>query len=80
MSLQPETIEVGKCYLGDRQRLLHVTHVTPDRWVRFRYHEAHPALADAWWAGRLSVREFAAQALREVPCDWTPEGQEQGMR
>jgi hypothetical protein len=26
-----------------------------------------------WKVGILSRREFAAAAMREVPCDWTPE-------
>ena len=72
MSIPPETIEAGKCYLDDRRRVLHVTHVTPDGQVRFKYHEAYPAMADAWWAGMLNLRHFAAAAVREVPCEWTP--------
>ena len=72
MPVPPESIEVGKHYLDDRHRLLHVTHVTPDGRARFKYQDAHPAMFDAWWAGMLNLREFAAAAIREVPCDWTP--------
>jgi hypothetical protein len=71
MSIPPESIQAGKCYLDDRHRILHVTHVTPDSFVRFKYRDAHLAMADAWWAGMLSLQDFAAAAAREVPCDWT---------
>jgi hypothetical protein len=73
VSLPPESIEVGKHYLDDRHRLLHVTHVTPDGRVRFKYQDAHPAMFDAWWAGMLNLRDFAAAAVREAPCDSTTE-------
>ncbi len=73
MSILPESVEVARCYLDARHRVLHVTHVTLDSRVRFKYQEAHPAMVDAWWAGMLNLREFASEALREVPCDWTPE-------
>ena len=76
MTIPPVTIEVGKCYLGAHGRVVHVTHVTPDGRVRFKYKDAHPAMADAWWAGMLSLREFAFEAIRQVPCDWTPETDE----
>jgi hypothetical protein len=77
VSVPPESIKVGKHYLDDRYRLLHVTHVTPDGRVRFKYQDAHPAMVDAWWAGMLNLQEFAAAAIREVPCDWTPEADEE---
>jgi hypothetical protein len=76
VTIPPESIEVGKCYLDDRRRVLHVTHVTLDSRVRFKYHEVHPTMADAWWAGMLNLRDFAVAAVREVPCDWTPEQEE----
>ena len=73
MTIQPESIRVGQCYLDDRQRFLYVTHITPDNLVRFKYHEPQPAMADAWWAGMLNLRDFATAVIREVPCDGTPE-------
>jgi hypothetical protein len=69
MPVPPERIAVGMCYLDAHYRVLHVTHVTPDCRVRFRYQEAHPTMPDAWWAGMLNLREFASQTLRQVPCD-----------
>ena len=76
MSVPPESIEVGKCYLDARYRVLHVTHVTRDGRVRFKHQDARPAMVDAWWAGMSSLREFASQTVRQVPCDWSPEADE----
>jgi hypothetical protein len=73
VTIPPESVEVGKCYLDARHRVLHVTHVTLDGRVRFKYQEAHLTTADAWWAGMLNLREFASETVRQVPCDWTPE-------
>ena len=72
MSVPPESVEVGRCYLGAQHRILHVTHVTPDGRVRFKYQEAHLTKADAWWVGMLNLREFSSQTIRQVPCDGAP--------
>jgi hypothetical protein len=51
-----------------------VTHVTPDGRVRFKYldHRAS-SMPETWWAGMLNLRDFAATALREIPCAREPE-------
>ncbi len=74
MSISSDTIQVGHCYLAQGYRLLQVTHVTPDGRVRFKYRDHRASsMPDTWWAGMLSLREFAATVLREIPCDWPPE-------
>jgi hypothetical protein len=72
VSVPPESIETGRCYPDARYRVLHVTPVTRDGRVRFKHQEAHPAMVDAWWPGMTSLREFASQAVREVPRGWRP--------
>ena len=74
MSISPDTVQVGHCYLAQGQRFLQVTHVTPDGRVRFKYRDYRASSRpDTWWAGMLNLRDFAATARREIPCDWTPE-------
>lgn len=74
MSVAPDTVQVGHCYLAKGQRFLQVTHVTPDGRVRFKYLDSSASSRpDTWWAGMQNLRDFAATALREIPCDWTSE-------
>jgi hypothetical protein len=74
--IPPKSIEVGRCYLDAQHRVLHVTHVTPDGRVRFKHREAYFTKDHAWWVGMLSLPDFASAAVRQVPCDWTPETDE----
>ncbi len=74
MTIPPESIEVGKCYLVNSAGTLHVRRVTrliPDG--RVQYESRTVRVRRAWRFGMLSLRDFASQAAREVPCDWTPE-------
>lgn len=58
MSISPESIEAGKCYLATGSKAL---------WIR-RVIEVLPD-------GRVQYKDvFASMLQREVPCDWTPEG------
>jgi hypothetical protein len=73
LSVPPESIEVGRCYLSDDGRVRRVRKFLPDGRVRYTYRSFLAAQASPWRTGRLDVEGFAATALREVPCDWTPE-------
>jgi hypothetical protein len=79
MTIPPESIGVGKCYLTDGNTVRRVVTVLPDRRIQYEWRGGHRA---KWKAGILSGREFAQQAEREVPCDWTPErdNEERGTR
>ncbi len=73
MPVPPESIEVGKCYLTAAQRLLQVRRISRESRVTFGYRDDHLTEPEVWWAGVLNLPDFAAAAIREVPCDWTPE-------
>jgi len=74
VSISPDTVQVGRCYLAQGQRFLQVTHVTADGRVRFKYLDlCASSMPEIWWAGMLNLRDFAATALREIPCAREPE-------
>jgi hypothetical protein len=71
MSIAPESIEVGKCYLMDSGQVRRVLRIMPDG--RFQYeHRVGHAAPKVWRSGIQGGRSFAATVEREVSCDWTP--------
>jgi hypothetical protein len=73
MSIPPESIAVGKCYLtlsGEARRVVVCEHgkVTFHTGQRMRM----PGLLPRRQV--MTLTTFAQQALREVPCDWMPQG------
>lgn len=74
MPVPPESIQVGRCYLSDQGRIRRVTKFLPEGRLRYRYRSLLASKYEPWQTGRLDVEGFATTTLREVPCDWTPEG------
>jgi hypothetical protein len=74
MAIPPESIQVDRCYLTSSGSIRKVTSTDSEGLVRYRQRVG----AGPWSNGGLKRRRhvFAAQALREVPCDWTPETDE----
>ncbi len=75
MSVPPETIQVGECYLTNMGTIRRVTGLLPGR-VRY---EQRPAHRPTWANHRtdiLDLRSFAFSVERPVPCDWTAESDE----
>jgi hypothetical protein len=73
MSVPPESIEVGKCYLAGSQlgpRVQRVVAILPNRRVQYEWRKRQ---GRKWKPGVLDLREFAFGVDREVPCDWTPD-------
>ncbi len=67
MSVPPESIQVGQCYLMDTGRVRRVTELLPGR-VRFQQRRAD----GAWRIGNVdivNIRSFAFMVERPVPCD-----------
>ena len=73
MTIPPESIEVGKCYLGDNGKVWRVVRLWPDSRVQFEFRARSRGEARVWKPGMLLLRDFASSAQREVPCDWAPE-------
>ncbi len=76
MSVPPESVEVGQCYLGDNGQVRRVVRLWPDGRVQYETRSRLLRDAKVWKPGMMSDLDFAATALREVPCDWTPEADE----
>jgi hypothetical protein len=70
VSIPPESIEVGQCYLTEDGRVRKVTRLLTDGRVRYKY---RGLLSKKWKWGELSPQTFASTVERPVPCDWTPE-------
>jgi hypothetical protein len=73
VSIDPKSIEVGQCYLGDNGKVWRVVRIWPDDRVQFEFRARSRRDARVWKPGMLDRASFAALAQREVPCDWTPE-------
>ncbi len=87
MSLPPESIEVGKCYLargyldasGNALLVRRVTQIHPDGRVRFERRRGPIPEGRPWpMSGTMRLDAFASSVEREVPCDWMPEANEAG--
>ncbi len=73
MSVPPESIRAGQCYLTETGQIRRVLRVLPDGRVQYEYRgAANPQIR--WKDGIQDRRSFAFLVEREVPCDWSPEG------
>ncbi len=76
MTILPDSLEVGRCYLSLTGYVRRITRLMPDERVLFEVRPGHVADVKAWRTGILDRRSFIAITEREVPCDWTPEADE----
>jgi hypothetical protein len=75
MSLPPERIREGCCYLAEGRtypQVRQVLQLLPGGRVRYRSRPPRP-VRDRWATGLCDLKAFALASTREVPCDWTPE-------
>ncbi len=72
MSVPPESIEVGKCYLTNSGFVRRVLEISPQGWIVYERRPAYRPEA-VWLECNQHLSGFAPQIEREVPCDWTPE-------
>ncbi len=74
VSIPPESIEVGRCYLTKTGRVRRVLCLMPDGRVQYEQRRGPVREGHAWPRRSMSpIRTFAYNAEREVPCDWTPD-------
>jgi hypothetical protein len=73
MTIPPESIEVGKCYLMETGHVRQVRRVLPDGRVQYEHRPGHQINVGAWRPGIQQIHSFAFLVEREVACDWTPE-------
>ena len=76
MTIPPESIENGKCYLGDNGKVWRVVRIWPDGRIQFEFRARTRRDAKVWKPGMLDGSSFAALVQREVPCYWTPKRDE----
>ncbi len=76
MALPLENIEVGKCYLTRNAQVARVMSLLSDGYVVYAFRNSAAARAAGWTEARSHLRTFVLLIEREVPCDWTPEGEE----
>ena len=73
MSLPPETIEVGQCYLTVSGSVRRVRAILQGR-VQFENRVKVPnGCPWGWRTSMLDIKSFAFSEERPVPYDWTPE-------
>ncbi len=76
MTIPPESIEIGKCYLMKTGQLRRVVRLMPNGQIQYEHRPPHQPNAKTWKPGMQSGRSFADLVEREVPCDWRPEADE----
>jgi hypothetical protein len=72
MTIPPESIVVGQCYLTTRGHVRRVIRILPGR-VQFERRVNTTGANWAWAPGLAADRAFALSVERPVPCDWTAE-------
>jgi hypothetical protein len=72
MSIPPEGLQLGQCYLGTNGRVHRVTRIMPDGRIQYE-HRGAKVILKTWKSGMVDGRSFTAMVKRPVPCDWTPE-------
>ncbi len=72
MSLPPESIELGKCYLTNTGRVWRIIRVMPDGRILYEQ-RSRRVPAKTWQPGMLVALTAEMLIVREIPCDWTPE-------
>jgi hypothetical protein len=68
--IDPESLEIGKCYLTDSNIVRRAVRILPDGRVQYEW---RGGVRSRWRPGIVSKREFAAAVERPVPDDWIPE-------
>jgi hypothetical protein len=79
MSLPPESIQVGRCYLTEvregrtGKRVCKVIAVSPGGHLTYKHRALDRNRLRSWHKAWTSLDTFASLVSREVPCDWTLE-------
>ncbi len=73
MTIPPESIATGRCYLMETGHVRQVRRLMPDGRVQYEQRPGHQVNTGAWKPGMQEGRSFALLVEREVPCDWTPD-------
>ena len=69
MSLPPESIQVGRCYLIEAGQVRRVLAILPDGRVQYEQRAGHRPTWQVRRSGILGMRLFSSSVERPVPCD-----------
>jgi hypothetical protein len=72
VSLAPESIQSGQCYLTTNGQVARVLRLSAEERVSYEFRDGTVARAFGWTAGVTDLRSFTHLVERQVPCDWTP--------
>ncbi len=70
MSIPPDRIEVGQCYLFPGDLVRRVVVITPDGGVEYLVRGPRPL--KGWRARSANLVSFAAGAIMVIACDYEP--------
>ncbi len=76
MPVPAESLQVGQCYLTDGGHVRKVIRLMPDGRVGYEWRRSYSAKSP-WKMGMTDRQPFAEAVERPVPCDWTPETDEE---
>jgi hypothetical protein len=75
VSVIPDDVQVGNCFITDREQVRRVTEITADDKVQYQARGAEFEGEASWGPGSVlsnppTRAEFAAEVARRVTCDW----------
>jgi hypothetical protein len=76
MSIAPETITIGQCYLTRSGQVRRVRAITEGRVLFDSRRRSPKGPRWIWYPSILDLQAFAAAVERPVPEEWTPEANE----
>jgi hypothetical protein len=76
VSVRPDSLQAEKCYLITDGRVAPVLKVFPRGDVHCAVRSGNVPKAFQWTGAVADVQSFSDLVEREVPCDWSPEGED----
>ncbi len=73
MTIPLERMEVGKCYLTSDGRVVRILQFLSNGSLAYRFRRVDATPPFRWTGAVAPPKVLPFQAVREVPCDWTPE-------
>jgi hypothetical protein len=70
MSIIPESIQVGQCYLSTSGKIRRVLNILSDGRVQFEARNRSNSTGQRWKLDIMSVEAFAASTEQPIRCDW----------
>ncbi len=70
MSVPPESIHVGQCYLSDTGKVRRVLNILPDGRVQFEARNRSNSTGQRWKLDIMCLEAFATSTEQPIRCDW----------